>query len=206
MKTLKQILCCSLYVLLTFICNAQPQNNTNDVAAWQKQIDKEYAERPTSPLTAEALAKFNGHEFFKEDKKLHVKAKLVLSTEKKEVAFKTTSSFILKQIEYGVITFSIDGKQYSLTIYQSPTHLQQKGLEDYLFLPFTDESNGIETYGGGRYIDLKIPEAGKTIDVDFNKAYNPYCAYSAGFSCPKVPEKNNLPLKILGGVKYVSNH
>jgi len=93
-----------------------------------------------------------------------------------------------------------------LTLYQSPTHLKEKVLEDYLFLPFTDESNGIESYGGGRYIDLKIPDDGNIIMVDFNKAYNPYCAYSTGFSCPKVPTENNLPIKILGGVKYVSKH
>ena len=202
MKISKQIYCFSLFLLFVYIGNAQPQNNTENLSAWQKQINEEYSNKATSPLTATALANFHGFEFFKEDAKLNVVATLILSTEKKEVALKTSSTFLLKQTEYGQINFTIDGKKYSLTLYQSPTHLKEKGLEDYLFLPFTDESNGIETYGGGRYIDLKIPKAGNEIVVDFNKAYNPYCAYSKGFSCPKVPEQNNLPIKILGGVKY----
>ncbi len=192
--------------MLTITSYSQPQNDTNDLAAWQKQINEEYSNKVTSPLSTAARAKFNGFEFFKEDAKLKVIATLVVNEVKKEVGLKTSSSFISKQTEYGQINFSIDGIKYGLTLYQSPTHLKEKGYEDYLFLPFTDESNGVESYGGGRYIDLKIPPAGNTIVVDFNKAYNPYCAYSTGFSCPKVPEQNNLPIKILGGVKYVSSH
>ena len=152
------------------------------------------------------MRKFKSFEFFKEDPDLVVKATLQLSKERKEVALKTSSSFILKQVEYGEITFILNGKTYRLTLYQSPTHLKEKGLEDYLFLPFTDESNGVESYAGGRYIDLKIPNEGNVMVVDFNKAYNPYCAYSTGFSCPKVPETNNLPIKILGGIKYSNKH
>lgn len=202
-----KLICCIVFFTMVIINGfSQPQNNASDVTAWQKQINEEYSNKVTSPLSMAARAKFTGFEFFKEDAKLKVIATLVLNTVKKEVGLKTSSAFILKQIEYGQINFSIYGKKYSLTIYQSPTHLQEKELEDYLFLPFTDESNGVETYGGGRYIDLKIPTEGNTIVVDFNKSYNPYCAYSTGFSCPKVPEKNNLPIKILGGVKYVSSH
>ena len=206
MKIGKLIYCIAFFTMLTINGFSQPQNKTSDVTAWQKQINEEYSNKVTSPLSMTARAKFTGFEFFKEDAKLKVIATLVINSVKKEVGLKTSSAFILKQTEYGQINFSIEGKKYSLTIYQSPTHLQEKGLEDYLFLPFTDESNGEETYGGGRYIDLKIPEKGNVIFVDFNKAYNPYCAYSTGFSCPKVPENNNLPIKILGGVKYVSSH
>ena len=206
MKIFNLFFCFAFFVLLTIKGNAQPQNNTNDLAAWQKQINEEYSNKATSPLSAVDIVNFHGFEFFTEQPKLKVIATLVLSTEKKEVALKTSSSFLLKQIEYGKINFSIDRKNYSLTLYQSPTHLKEKGLEDYLFLPFTDESNGVETYGGGRYIDLKIPTEGNTIVVDFNKAYNPYCAYAKGFSCPKVPEQNNLPIQILGGIKYSSKH
>ncbi|MCY7292725.1 MAG: DUF1684 domain-containing protein [Ferruginibacter sp.] len=206
MNLSKQMCCFFLFVLLASIGKAQTELNTSDLAAWQKQINGEYANKATSPLSAAAITKFNGFDFFKEDSSLFVNATLTLSKEKKEVALKTSSSFILKQVEYGQITFLLNGKPYLLTLYQSPTHLKEKGLEDYLFLPFTDESNGITSYGGGRYIDLKIPAVGNNIVVDFNKAYNPYCAYSTGFSCPKVPAQNNLPIKILGGVKYVSMH
>ncbi|MBP7982432.1 MAG: DUF1684 domain-containing protein, partial [Kaistella sp.] len=76
------------------------------------------------------------------------------------------------------------------------------GYEDYLFLPFRDETNGKETYGGGKYIDLRIPD-GNEIVIDFNQSYQPYCAYNAyDYSCPIVPEENFLPLRIEAGVMY----
>ena len=78
--------------------------------------------------------------------------------------------------------------------------MQQEKYRDYLFLPFTDNTNGEQTYTGGRYIDLSIPD-GDTIVVDFNKAYNPYCAYNKKYSCPIVPSVNNLDTEIRAGVK-----
>src|SRR5258708_11716126 len=102
---------------------------------------------------------------------------------------------------FGILTFSIEGKEFSLPVYQSQSLMQKKEYKDYLFLPFTDLTNGNETYDGGRYIDLRIP-AGDQIVIDFNKAYNPYCAYSHGYSCPIVPSKNHLETEILAGVRY----
>jgi hypothetical protein len=73
---------------------------------------------------------------------------------------------------------------------------------EHLFLPFNDATNGTTTYGGGRYLDLEIPKEGsKKIRIDFNKAYNPYCAYNHTFSCPIPPSENNLPIAIPVGVK-----
>ena len=72
--------------------------------------------------------------------------------------------------------------------------------EDYLFLPFTDKTNGDSSYGGGRYLDLKLPE-GDSIIIDFNQAYNPYCAYNDKYSCPVPPKSNNLDIEVLAGVK-----
>ena len=71
---------------------------------------------------------------------------------------------------------------------------------DYLFLPFTDNSNGEESYTGGRYLDLQIPENDKII-LDFNQAYNPYCAYSGRYSCPIPPSENHISFPVLAGVK-----
>ena len=69
-----------------------------------------------------------------------------------------------------------------------------------MFLPFSDLTSGNETYGGGRYIDLEIPK-GKTITIDFNQAYNPYCAYNPKYSCPIVPAENELLTNVNAGVK-----
>jgi len=75
---------------------------------------------------------------------------------------------------------------------------------DYLFLRFIDKTNDETTYSGGRYLDIRIPE-GDSIILDFNKAYNPYCAYNNAFSCPIPPSENNLPVSILAGVKVYKN-
>jgi hypothetical protein len=99
-----------------------------------------------------------------------------------------------------MVYFSIGKTDYQLEIYQDPSLFAEEKFKNHLFLPFTDLTNGIQSYTGGRYIDLKIPE-GDSILVDFNKAYNPYCAYNKKYSCPIVPEVNRLEVAILAGVK-----
>ena len=90
-----------------------------------------------------------------------------------------------------------------LTVYQSLALLDDPEYQDYLFLPFKDETNGKDTYGGGRYLDLRIPQNDELI-IDFNKAYHPFCAYNAtDYSCPIVPQNNWLQLPIETGVKYI---
>jgi uncharacterized protein (DUF1684 family) len=78
--------------------------------------------------------------------------------------------------------------------------MNTEGLEDYLFLPFLDDTNGETTYGGGRYIDLRIPK-GDSMEIDFNRAYNPYCVYNDKYSCPIVPRDNYIDLKVEAGLK-----
>ena len=103
---------------------------------------------------------------------------------------------------FGKVSFVINNQPCSLTLYQSVDLSKLEQYKDYLFLPFRDETNSKETYGGGRYIDVKIPK-GNTIVIDFNKAYQPYCAYNAyDYSCPIVPEENKLPIPIRAGVMY----
>jgi uncharacterized protein (DUF1684 family) len=77
---------------------------------------------------------------------------------------------------------------------------KQKEYKKYLFIPFRDLTSGKESYGGGRYIDTEIP-AGETLILDFNRAYNPYCAYSHRYSCPIPPEENTLKVEIRAGEK-----
>ena len=102
--------------------------------------------------------------------------------------------------KFGKTVFKLNGKKYTLAIYQNVDLVNTAGYEDYLFIPFKDLTNGEDTYGGGRYLDLKIPE-GETILIDFNRAYNPYCAYNHNYSCPIPPFENHLKVKIEAGVK-----
>ena len=90
-------------------------------------------------------------------------------------------------------------KSKNLNVYQSEESLTTEGYQDYLFLPFLDDTNGESTYGGGRYIDLRIPE-GNLIIIDFNKAYNPLCAYNEKYSCPIVPRLNYLSTEVKAGL------
>jgi uncharacterized protein (DUF1684 family) len=126
-----------------------------------------------------------------------------MSTLQPSFVFKTSKNSIDKQYRlYGTLHFQINKTDFALQVYQSLYLLQMEDYKDYLFCPFTDSTTAEETYGGGRYIDLRIPKTGNSIMLDFNNAYNPYCAYSANFACPLVPESNDLKIKIKAGVKY----
>jgi uncharacterized protein (DUF1684 family) len=98
----------------------------------------------------------------------------------------------------GKATFEIDAKPYNLILFKK---VKEEGAPK-LFVPFTDKTNGFETYGGGRFLDLPIPGLdSKAIELDFNKAYNPFCAYNHEYSCPVPPAENRLPIKIPVGEK-----
>ena len=112
----------------------------------------------------------------------------------------TTTDRVSNERVYGIVSFELQGKTFELAVYQGQDLMTKAGFEDYLFLPFMDHTNGETTYGGGRYIDLRIPE-NDTMLIDFNKAYNPYCAYDEKYSCPIVPRNNYLDIKVEAGVK-----
>ena len=120
--------------------------------------------------------------------------------EEKPFKMKTTTERRPDYVKYGEVYFSLLGKQFKLNIYQNIQLVQKPGFEKHLFLPFTDLTNGDETYGGGRYIDLQIPD-GDFIMIDFNQCYNPYCAYNHRYSCPVPPKENNMDVLVKAGVK-----
>ncbi len=103
---------------------------------------------------------------------------------------------------YGFLNFELNGKKYKLTAYQSVALFQNATYKNHLFVPFMDNTTGETTYEGGRYLDLSIADIkdGK-IKIDFNKAYNPYCAYSNGYRCPQPPKDNILNAAIEAGEK-----
>ncbi|MDQ3278332.1 MAG: DUF1684 domain-containing protein [Bacteroidota bacterium] len=110
---------------------------------------------------------------------------------------------------YGTLSFVLNGLPLQLQVYQSQDLMQRAEYRNYLFLPFTDASSASETYEGGRYIDLTTSDIqnGKVL-LDFNKAYNPYCAYVSGkYNCPIPPKENALPVAIRAGEKvYQGSH
>jgi len=103
-------------------------------------------------------------------------------------------------IKYGKLSFKVHDTAVQLYIYQNKDFLRTADYKDYLFLPYTDNTSGYESHAGGKYIDLTIADIKNNIViVDFNKAYNPYCAYSSDYSCPIPPKENTLPVSIRAG-------
>lgn len=172
------------------------------IKKFQKNLNKEYVDKKETPLRNENFASFKEHPFFPIDLKYRVKAKFVKTENPKPFDLPTSSGKTKLYQEYGKATFTLDGKEYTVSIYQSLDLMKLENYKDHLFLPFRDDTNSKETYGGGKYMDFKIPK-GDTVVLDFNQSYQPYCAYNAyDYSCPIVPENNKLPVEIRAGVMY----
>jgi len=198
-------ICLILCVLILNVSCAQEKSKLAGETEFQRELNADYKDASKSPLTKKDLKTFKALAFFPVDNKFKVTANFKLTKDSKpfKMATSTTRTPIYKC--YGIATFTIAGKEYSLEVYQNQDPNRDPKYKDDLFLPFTDETNGFASYGGGRYIDLKIP-AGNTIEIDFNHAYNPYCAYSDRYSCPVPPRVNFLPTKINAGVKAYKKH
>ena len=172
---------------------------------FQAQQNSFFKDASKSPLKPKDLKAFEGLVFFPIDSLFVVNAKLKRTPNTPFFEMKTTTKRVTKERVFGVLSFTINNESYNLNVYQAAPDPDDEAESDYLFLPFLDNTNGSETYGGGRYIDLSIPE-GDQLTVDFNKSYNPYCAYNEKYSCPIVPRENYLPLKINAGVKRFKDH
>jgi len=175
-----------------------------EIADFQDTLNAKYLGDKESPLSVKQKEIFkanNGHDFFDRNSKYRIEADFNTKNIEKDIQFETTTDRIAVYDVYGVATFKLDGKSHSIKVFQSHRLRKMDEYKDHLFLPFTDLTNGNESYGGGRYIDLKIPSGDKII-IDFNKAYNPYCAYSSKYSCPIPPLDNHIQHAIKAGIKY----
>ena len=179
---------------------AQTETAIETAFQFQERLNREFADSISSPLQAEDLVKFKHLDFFPVNDSYLVQAEFIKIKGGKVFQMKTSTDRLPKYKVYGLLRFELDGKKLELFVYQNQELKKKKGYEDYLFLPFTDYTNGIDTYGAGRYIDMRIPKTNMVI-LDFNKAYNPYCAYNKRYSCPVVPSENDLPIEIRAGVK-----
>lgn len=196
---MRSYLLLALLVVSALSC-AQDKTPIAGDTEFQKEINAEYKDVTTSPLKDKDRKNFKGLDFFKFDSTFVVKASFKRTPEAEVFKMKTTTSRLPEYVKYGVVTFQLNGKTHQLNIYQNQGLIKEEEYKDYLFLPFLDNTNGEGSYGGGRYIDMRIPE-GDTIEIDFNKAYNPYCAYNENYSCPIVPRENYLDEEIKAGVK-----
>lgn len=138
--------------------------------------------------------------FFKIKAKYHITAHFEKLADTTGFVMKTSGTKTQVYLRYGKLNFTIDGRTCELTVYQSAQLMLTQEYKNYLFIPFTDLTSGEKSYGGGRYLDLLIEDIKKdSITIDFNKAYNPYCAYASGYNCPIPPAENDLPVAIEAG-------
>ena len=192
-------------ILLIFIGCQSQKRPIKSQSEFQKQQNSFFKDASKSPLKPKDLKVFEGLDFFPIDSLFVVEAQLQRTPNTPFFDMKTTTKRVTRERVFGVLSFTINNESYTLNVYQGAPESDSESESDYLFLPFLDATNGTETYGGGRYIDLTIPE-GNQMTVDFNKSYNPYCAYNEKFSCPIVPRENYLSLKINAGIKRFKDH
>ncbi|MEA4908735.1 MAG: DUF1684 domain-containing protein [Anaerolineaceae bacterium] len=164
----------------------------NELERFRLEKDRLFARDPQSPLTPEQQRRFTGLDYFPENPQLRLEVEVEPFPEQEQIHMQTSTGDVQVYTRFGRFTFEVEGQPAELTIYQ--------GEDEYFFLPFVDSLANQETYGAGRYLEPEPLVNGK-FQVDFNLAYNPYCAYNEMWSCPLPPFENRLKVPIRAGEK-----
>jgi uncharacterized protein len=149
-----------------------------------------------SPIPPEQRSTFHGLNYYPPDKVFRVHARLTRLDRPEPFIIATSTGDPQTYLKYGKVEFEIQGSKMLLFVYKSAEDPFSKSL----FIPFRDATSGSETYGSGRYLDLE-EQGGDDYELDFNNAYNPYCAYNSSYTCPIPPRENILSVRILAGEK-----
>jgi uncharacterized protein (DUF1684 family) len=189
-----------LLVLLFFSTTVSfAQDHKAQIAAFREKYKADFLEDSHSPLKKEDLEYLR---FYEADSTYRITAKAEIMSNPTTFVMPVFAGTGSEYVKYATLSMQVNGKPVALSVYRNTRLAKIPAYADYLFLPFTDETNGRETYGGGRYIDLREADfKNGSITIDFNKAYNPYCAFAGGYSCPKPPDENQLAIAIPAGEK-----
>ena len=163
----------------------------SELAEFRKEKDDFFGRHPQSPLTREQRQGFQGLSYFPENASLKLEVQVDEFPVKEKVEMQTTTGDVQTYERFGRFRFQVEGQEAELTIFQS---------SNGFFLPFVDSLAGKETYPAGRYLEPE-PLSGNRFIVDFNLAYNPYCAYNEMWSCPITPLENRVKVPIRAGEK-----
>lgn len=168
----------------------------------REEKDLSFRSRTTSPFEEAERRAFTGLTYYEPNLGYRVKAKMEELAQKDTLHMPMTNGSTEPYLRFAIASFSLEGQAQQLTLYK-----KIKEEKEELFLPFTDKTNGFETYGGGRYIDVPFKEGIKTVTIDFNRAYSPFCAYNPDYVCPVPPKDNRLTVAIPAGEKtYETAH
>jgi uncharacterized protein (DUF1684 family) len=168
----------------------------SDLNAFRKSKDAFFSSHHQSPLTANQKKNFVGLKYFEENPQLRIEVSVEEYAHKDQIEIQTSTGDTQNYLRYGRFEFPIDGKKGALTIYEN---------DNGYFLPFVDSLAVSETYPAGRYLEPEYIGNGK-FHIDFNLAYNPYCAYNPSWSCPLTPFENRLKVPIRAGEKIFESH
>lgn len=185
------------YVFILLTMNTFAQDFNAEIAKFREEYKAEFLKSRFSPLKEED---FQYLRFYEPNPKYRVECEFKATKGGEPFQIPTTTGETKTLVKFGELSFQVDGKTYKLSVYKYPDMQLIPQYRDLLFIPFRDLSNGKETYGGGRYIDLRMSQIeNDKIILDFNKAYNPYCAFGVGYSCPIPPRENHLKVAIRAG-------
>lgn len=176
----------------------------DEIQNHRNEKDLEYAKKG-SPLTDEQRDHFSQLNYFSVDEDFKISSRFVKDSVRIEFEMKTSTDRLPIYSNYGKFYFTVAGRECVLTAYQNMAFVNHPDYKDDLFIPYRDLTNAIESYGGGRYVYIKIPKTDTAV-VDFNLSFNPYCAYNHKYSCPIPPEENDLEVRIEAGEMNYDDH
>ncbi len=171
-----------------------------EIESMRKEKDYFFKEDHESPIPHALRHEFQSLAYFPPGPNYRVGTKLIKDPDPKRVVLATSKGIPRDMIRYGVFEFEIDGKQQRLAAYKSVPEPGHHHEDESLFVPFRDGTSGKETYGAARYLDIEELPTDEYV-IDFNLAYNPYCAYSDDYVCPFPPRENWLSIPIAAGEK-----
>lgn len=192
---MKYLLC--ILLILSYSLATFGQTNYKDSLEQERVSYEEKMLQSDEVLNGKEQLGIESLEYFDIDTSWILKGKFIKDKGKK-FKMPTSTERQPSYRRYGWICLERNGKEFRLAVYQN-LELKDKKYKNYLFLPFKDANAPKVTYGAGRYIELYMEKGSKTITVDFNTAFNPYCVYSHRFSCPVTPEVNHVDFVIEAG-------
>ncbi len=177
-------------------CGSPPLSHPDSVAAWRAEKDDFMRTSSDSPVPADKRAGFQPLPYYPIDEQYRVPAGLKPERGDEIIQLSTSTGVPRRMRRVGTLAFTLKGQPLTLTAFGDVDDAQLRRL----FVPFADLTSGTETYQGGRYLDLDRTASG-VYDLDFNRAYHPFCVFDAKFECPLPPRENRLPMPIRAGEK-----
>lgn len=188
-----------LLLFLSLACTAKKLIYEQEINKYRDNYKRKFLKYSEAPLSKDQISYLR---FYDVDSSFCVDAKIERLKNQQPLEFKTSSGKTKQYIPFIKAHFLMNQEFHTVTIFKSVELMSNPLYKDYLFLPFTDLTNGEMTYGGGRYLDFREKDIrNERLKLDFNKAYNPYCAYSSGYNCPIPPKSNFINVEIIAGEK-----